>query len=353
VSGNLHMTDTSTAIVPASYLAEHLRMHGAVFHGERATHFGDLAGELSSLSRQATLHPLGDQGLLEVAGDDAASFLQGQLSSDVRELAQQSAQLSSYCSPQGRVLASPLVWRTSDAYLLQLPRELLSDIRIRLQKFVLRARASLADATARLALMGIGGPGAAQAVAAGFGEVAAIPFGFAHREGSTVLRLGDELFVAAVEASSAPSTWDRLAHSARPAGTAGWDWRLIQAGIPVVTAATQGQFVPQMLNLERLGAVSFSKGCYPGQEIVARSQYRGEVKRRLFRLHADAPTATPAAGIFAPDLPQAVGAVVNAAPAPGGGCDLLAVLLLESAARMDLRLGAPAGPPLSAAQAVQ
>jgi folate-binding protein YgfZ len=346
----LHMTVTSTVIVPASQLTEYLRLRGAVFHGARAIHFGDLAAERASLICGTTLHALGDQGLLQVAGADAASFLHGQLSSDVRELAQQSAQLSSYCTPQGRVLATPLVWRTSDAYLLQLPYELLPDMQVRLQKFVLRARASLADVSARLTLIGVGGPGAAQTIADAFGEAPAMGFGFVHREGSMVLRLNDELFVAAVEAAGAPSAWDRLTQSARPVGTAGWDWRLIQAGIPIVTAATQAQFVPQMLNLERLGAVNFSKGCYPGQEIVARTQYRGEVKRRLFRLHADAPTAVPATGIFAPELAQAVGAIVNAAPAPAGGCDLLAVLVLDSAARTDLRLGTPAGPALSAAQ---
>ena len=109
-----------------------------------------------------------------------------------------------------------------------------------------------------------------------------------------------ELFEIVVPVRHWSNVWNHLAGRARPAGSDGWRWRLIAAGIPVVTAATQEQFVPQMANLEQLGAVSFTKGCYPGQEIVARAQYRGEVKRRLFRLHA--PDTRPAAGqpIFLP-----------------------------------------------------
>jgi folate-binding protein YgfZ len=121
---------------------------------------------------------------------------------------------------------------------------------------------------------------------------------------------------------------------------------LIQAGIPTITAATQEQFVPQMANLEQLGAVSFEKGCYPGQEIVARAQYRGEVKRRLYQLHAAADAAMPGQEVFRASG-GACGTVVNAAPAPGGGVDLLAVVLTSAAAEGDLRLGDADGPALS------
>jgi len=137
-----------------------------------------------------------------------------------------------------------------------------------------------------------------------------------------------------------------LGRHARPAGAAVWDWLEIQTGIPTITSPTQDRFVPQMLNLERVGGVSFQKGCYPGQEIVARTQHLGAIKRRTYLAHVDA-SATPSAGseLYSADLgEQASGTVVNAAPAPDGGFDLLAVIQVASAQSQPIHLGSPAGP---------
>ena len=128
-----------------------------------------------------------------------------------------------------------------------------------------------------------------------------------------------------------------------------WDWLEIRAGIPVITAATQEAFVPQMVNLELLGGVSFQKGCYPGQEIVARSQYLGKLKRRMYLAHTDRDVA-PGAGtqLYSRDLDgQPSGMVVSAAPAPGGGFDLLAVIQTTSADVHPIHLGTPDGPVLA------
>jgi folate-binding protein YgfZ len=159
--------------------------------------------------------------------------------------------------------------------------------------------------------------------------------------------LGSELYEVVVFGDGAPATWDRLSGLARPSGSRWWRWRLIQAGLPVITGATQELFVPQMANMAALGAVSFDKGCYPGQEIVARAQYRGQVKRRLVHLHAQAGAPQPGQALFAPPAAAAVGTVVNAAPAPAGGFDLLAVVQDDSARRGTLRLGSADGPPLA------
>jgi folate-binding protein YgfZ len=136
--------------------------------------------------------------------------------------------------------------------------------------------------------------------------------------------LGSGLYEVVVFGDDAGATWDRLAALARPSGTSWWRWRLIQAGLPVITGATPELFVPQMAN----------KGCYPGQEIVARAQHRGQVKRRLVRLHAQAGTPQPGQALFAPPAAAAVGTVVNAAPAPAGGFDLLAVVQPTARARV-------------------
>ena len=149
-------------------------------------------------------------------------------------------------------------------------------------------------------------------------------------------------------AEKAPEIWDRLVPTLKPVGTPCWEWLDISRGLPWVTGPTQEAFVPQMANLELLGAINFKKGCYPGQEIVARAQYRGEVKRRLRLARVRSDTApVPGQDLFSDDqAKQSAGTVVNAAPAPEGGFDLLAVVQLEAAASSTVRLGSPIGPVL-------
>ena len=323
----------------ASFEAE-LRERGAVLSGSQVQYFADRDAELAALPRAPTVHPLFTEGLLRVSGVDAEAFLQGQLTNDVRELDGNRSQLAAYCTPQGRMLASLLAWRDGDGYLLQLPRELCDGIRTRLQRYVLRARVKLVDETMSKALIGMGGPGTSSLISELLGEAAPEPMAQVTVNDMTIIGLGPDLVELVIDVSRAISLWDRLTQQARPAGTPAWQWRLIGAPIPVITLATQEQFVPQMANLEQLGAVNFTKGCYPGQEIVARSQYRGEVKRRLFRWHVKAEVPAPGQPIYSADTPaQAVGVVVNAAPAPTGGYDILAVVRIDRAEAGDLRLG--------------
>ena len=153
-----------------------------------------------------------------------------------------------------------------------------------------------------------------------------------------VVRVGDDKFVLSIAPERAAEVWQSLTRSATPVGAPVWDWIRLNAGIPMIVAATQEQFVPQMVNLELIGGVSFQKGCYPGQEIVARSQYLGKLKRRMVLAHADA-EAAPGDSLYSADLDgQASGTVVNAAPAPAGGFDLLVVVQVESANSQTLHL---------------
>jgi len=339
---------TTSSVAASGGLIEHLRQRGARQDGAEVADFGRPDEERAAAGSGATLHALTGDALLEVAGEDARDFLQGQLSNDVDTLNATRAQLSTYCTAQGRMLASLLVWRRADAFLLQLPAELAAPVRSRLQKYVLRARVSLADIGERCAILGLGGAGSGAALEAALGTAPRHPMDRVGFEWGDAICLGHELYEVVVFGNDMASIWDRLARQARPTGTRWWRWRLIQAGLPGITAATQELFVPQMANMEALGAVSFEKGCYPGQEIVARAQYRGQVKRRLVRLHAPAGTPQPGQTLFAPPA-AAVGTVVNAAPAPAGGFDLLAVVQTDSAGRGALRLGSADGPPLALA----
>jgi folate-binding protein YgfZ len=340
------MSSQSNPIPAAADWPLELRARGAVLEADGMLHFGSPESERAALLTAPTLHPLIDWSFLRATGPDAGAFLQGQLSNDIDALDSSHAQLSTYCTAQGRMLASLVLWREASGYTMQLPAEIAEGVRTRLQKHILRAKVTLSDATTQMRAFGLGGPGASSALEGLVDRPPTAVLGIASGEQAKVVLLHEQLFAVIVPSGHWREAWDHLSRAARPAGTAGWRWRLIAAGIPVITAATQEQFVPQMANFERLGAISFTKGCYPGQEIVARAEYRGEVKRRLFRLHA--PGGAPAGGqaIFRAGDPAACGMVVNAAPAPGGGFDLLAVVLTGAAEAGTLRLGSSEGPPV-------
>lgn len=265
-------------------------------------------------------------GALRVTGEDAEGFLQNLLSNDIRETSQTQAQLSSFNSPKGRMLASFLVWQDASGYVLQLPRSLAEMMRKKLSMYVLRSKVKVTDISDELLAIGVSG------------DLATLPdvcptlperdLGVAHSATVSVVRLSDTHCQLLTAAEHAPALWQSLQRTA--ASSACWDWLTIQAGVPVILPATQEQFVPQMVNFAELGGVNFKKGCYPGQEIVARMQYLGKLKRRMYRAHLES-AAQAGDELFSADMEgQASGMIVNVAPAPQGGYDLLAVLQISS-----------------------
>jgi folate-binding protein YgfZ len=331
----------------ADWLSE-LAASGATVAGTRVLHFGEPALELDAARSGTVVCDLSHLGAVAAAGPDTDAFLQGQLSSDVRQLAPNRAQYSSYNTPKGRMLASFLAYRAKAAIHLQLPRELVDPIRQRLATFVLRSKVSLADASDASVRLGVAGSGAEALVAGAVGATPASTLDIATGHGTLTIRLPGNRFEIVAMAERARPVWQALAAHARAVGAPVWDWLDIRAGIPVITAATQDEFVPQMVNLELLDGVSFQKGCYPGQEIVARTQYLGRLKRRLFLAHVSG-SVVPVVGmeLYSRDLEgQSSGKVLNAAPAPGGGFDLLAVIQTASVASHPIHLGLPDGPVL-------
>jgi hypothetical protein len=247
------------------------------------------------------------------------------------------------------MLANFVLWRpAADAgFCALLPADLAEAVRRRLAMYVLRSKVTLADVTADFARFGVGGPAAADALRAALGA-APEPFAAAAIGDGTVLGLPGPRFLVLAPAAGADAAFGSLQRHARPAPPYLWRWLTIRAGVPVVTAATQDQFVAQTANWDVLGGVNFRKGCYPGQEIIARMQYLGRLKERLFAFHADADDVAAGAHLYSPAFDaQSCGTVVNAAPAPNGGCDLLAVLQVGAADSGDVRLGAPDGPPVA------
>ena len=293
---------------------------------------------------------IGDQGIIAVSGVEAASFLHKQLTNDVEHLGQAEARLAGYCSPKGRLQATFLMWRNAESVFLQLPRELLAPLQKRLTMFVLRAKAKLSDASGDSVLLGFGGAAAQDVLEKMFGELPSRPYARIDHALGTLIRLSDAFgaprFQWVATPDNAQAAWPALSASLTPAGNDAWRLASIHAGVPEITAKTQDQFVPQMVNFELLGGVNFKKGCYPGQEIVARSQYLGKLKRRAALAGIDA-AAQPGDEVFALDDPgQPCGMVVNAAPNGAGGVDALVEMKLAALEQGEVRLGSAEGAPL-------
>jgi folate-binding protein YgfZ len=286
---------------------------------------------------------LAQYGLLSCTGDEARAFLHAQLTSDVAGLGTDAARRAGWCSAKGRLLATFLVIPQGSGFLLQLARDLAAPVAKRLGMFILRAKVKLADVSSEWTQLGIWGPSAAERLDALGLQAPVAGLGVAHGANGFVVRLAAQRFLVAVPVARRQQFLGALTGE----GSEAWTLEEIRAGWPMVVLATQDLFVPQMVSLERLGAVDFKKGCYPGQEIVARTQYRGVLKRRMVRARVAAP-AVPAADVFAEDMPgQASGSVVSAAPLPEGGSELLAVVQISSIeSGSALCLGAPDGPRL-------
>ncbi len=288
---------------------------------------------------------LADRGVIRAHGSEAGTFLQGQLTNDVLGLDAAHARLAGFCSAKGRLQASFIVWRRdADTFDLVCAKDLLAATLKRLSMFVLRAKCKLSDASDEIALHGVAGaPAAAWIGDASVWERRA-------GAGAAVIRLPDAAGVARCLVASAAGPGATVAAaadgSAASLSTETWRWLEVESGIVTIEAATVDRFVPQMVNFELVGGVDFQKGCYPGQEVVARSQYRGTTKRRTFLFDA---ATLPAAGadVFAADSPgEAAGTVANAASRPDGGGASALVELRLAALGAELRLGAADGPPL-------
>jgi len=290
-------------------------------------------------------------GLLDISGADAIAFLHGQLSSDVEALAPGQGQYWSYNSPKGRMLANGVLWRAGadpGHVLMVLAADLVEPIRRRLSMFVLRSKVTIDDGSKRYGLLGVAGTDAAAAAHDALGvrvePLTAIPFGTE----ANALALPDGRILVSSAATRGPLIHAALARNATIADAESWRWFGIAAGVPMITAATSDLFVPQAANWDVVGGVSFKKGCYPGQEIVARMQYLGRLKERLYAFRAETDDVAAAARVFSATFgnDQACGTVVNAARDPAGGSVLLAVVQSVAVAAEDLRLDSPTGPRL-------
>jgi folate-binding protein YgfZ len=275
--------------------------------------------------------PLTHLGVIRAQGDEAAKFLHGQLTQDFALLGPQQARLAAYLSPKGRMLASFIgCQRSATEVLLVCSRDLLAATLKRLSMFVLRTKVKLTDASDEFALYGLAGDALISIAGSACPAWAKADF-------------DDQILVHLYPALGQPrGLWIAPQGSPAPQGqaldAALWAWGEVRSGVATLSAPLVETFVPQMLNYESVGGVNFKKGCYPGQEVVARSQFRGQLKRRTYLAHSPSALAVGAEIFTAEDAEQAVGLVVQSAPAPAGGWDAL-VCLQTHASSADLRAG--------------
>jgi tRNA-modifying protein YgfZ len=279
--------------------------------------------------------PLPHLGVIAVRGDDAASFLQGQLTQDFALLGASQARLAAYCTAKGRMLASFVGLRHDDGdFLLVMSRDILAPTLKRLSMYVLRAKARLRDASAEFELYGLAGAAARTA------DV---------HEPWTRVQAGSAAVIGLYPADGqARGLWVAPAGQAAPTGTPlsheHWLWGEVRSGVATITAPVVEAFVPQMLNYESVGGVNFKKGCYPGQEVVARSQFRGTLKRRAYLAHSPERLQAGQEIFHETDPGQPCGLVAQAAAAPGGGWDAIVSMQVALAQQGVLTSGDPQGP---------
>lgn len=297
------------------------------------------------MNQTTHLVTLTDQGLIRASGADAASFLHNLLTNDIEHIPAGGARNAGLCTAKGRLIASFLIWREGEDFLLQLSADILPAILKKLSMYVLRSKVKLTDLAAERVLVGVSGPQAVDAVKS-LGAQAGDAMTTASFDGGTAVRLDEQRFILSIQSDKSAAILAKLATQTQAAGLDAWHLGEIAAGIPRIVAATQEAFVPQMVNYEvaAVGGVSFQKGCYPGQEIVARTQYLGKIKRRMYRGKLDTPFPAGTDVFTSESGDQHCGAIVLTAPSPAGGYESLLVVQSSGAEAGEVHVGSPTGP---------
>ncbi len=291
--------------------------------------------------------------LIKVSGADANNFLQGQLSNDINHVSETESQMSSYCSPKGRALALFRVFRIAEAYYLSLPSEIAEKTLKRLKMFIMRSDVQMDDVTEQYFHFGVAGQQAAEYISAALG-INNLP------ENADKAIVNQQISLQKLPGtvdryeifgpySDAMTSWNKLKTNCQPAGQAAWDLQRINAAIPEITSNIVDAFVPQMLNLQLINAVNFQKGCYPGQEIVARTKYLGKLKKRLYlaEITTQNPITVGTDLYESGDNQQSIGKIVSSAATATNTYHVLAVLRISATENQPICLLDKSGPSIN------
>jgi folate-binding protein YgfZ len=331
---------------------EVLEQGGARFDGAGVADYGQPEAERRQALSVDVMADLSHYGLIEAKGEDARKFLAGQFTGDVRLVSPERGLFTAWCDAKGRAQATFWLFMHGDAFYVLLPREILEPVMAGLKRYLLRVKATLADAGDQLARLGLSGPGLESRLAVLLGAPPPLEIGETRTCGGyTLLAVAGATYprwLVLGEPVAVAGLWRDLSPAVPPVGRDTWTLLDILAGIPLLVTETAGEFIPQMLNLEALGGICYTKGCYPGQEVIARLHYRGQLKRRLYRATLDSGRIpAPGSKLYGEGLAESVGTVVSAARHPDGRVALLAVVKIEEKGLGPVRLEDAQGPELA------
>jgi len=298
--------------------------------------YGNAERERRMTLSGTVLCDLSHLGMIEAYGEDAQTFLQGQTTNNIIHLNGSRSQLNALCNPKGRMLASFRAFKRGNTYYFVLSQDLLEDTLKRLQMYVMMSKITLEDGSESLVHFGLSGPQADDELKAALNACPDLMDQIIEKDGISILRTASPFprFELYGELEPMQRLWEKLNVRCAPVGAESWRLLDILAGVPMIVQATKEAFIPQMVNFQLINGVSFHKGCYTGQEIVARTHYLGKQKRRLYRLQfKNGEQPSPADKLYSSsdDKGEPVGIIVSAAPHPDGGFSALAVLKIEFA----------------------
>lgn len=301
---------------------------GAEFEDEHLVSFGNPNRERRIAPQGAVLSNLADRGLLEVSGEDAVTFLQNQLTNDIAKVNETEHQLTAWCNPKGRIIANFRAFKRGQNIYLIMAKDLVETVMTKLSRYIMMSKVTISDATDSMVHFGYAGENAERDLALILEKVPTSPSETLNLGALTILRLpGDtprfEVFGDVTEASA---LWSKCNVRAQPVSSQAWDFMNIRAGRPVVTAESSEVWIPQMLNLTSIEGVDFKKGCYPGQEVVARLNYLGKTKRRMYHLLIETDKVPACNASIVNEAGTEIGKVLNASASPDDLVECLAVL---------------------------
>ena len=331
---------------------EFLKDAGAEIENNQVVSFGNIEREQRIINTGLVICDLSHQGLISVDGEDASDFLQGQLTNDIRDVSEQHSQMSAYCTHKGRMLANFRIFKRENSFYLRLPQALVESTLKRISMFVLMSKVSIKDARNALVRIGVSGPDADDQLRGLISNIPKEVDDTTQADGYTIIKCAGPLPRYEIYGELAPMTklWQHLDVHGAPIGAGAWETLDIEAGIPTVYPETSEAFVPQMTNMQVINGVSFQKGCYTGQEVVARMQYLGKLKRRMFKLKINTNDAVnPGDKLFrqGSSSGQGTGQIVSAQPDSNGGYVALAVVDIADAESGELQLHDENGPTIT------
>lgn len=305
---------------------------GALFDGEKLESFGSPESERSTLTKGSVVCDLSNQGLIKVHGEDAESFLQNQFTNDIRNVTIDTHQSTAWCSPKGRIIVTFRAFKQADSYYLCLSHDLVEHVIKKLRMYVMMSKVQIEDVSETMIHFGFTGEQAGEELIEILEAQSAqlpteTPQTTSYKTVS-ILRLPGSTprFEIFSEIDDAKVLWDSCANKATQTNSDNWAYLNIRSGLPQISEASTESWIPQMVNYIAIDGVDFKKGCYPGQEIVARLNYLGKTKRRMYRIQINTKQLPDINDTIVSETDKQAGKILNIAINPDGHIEALAVL---------------------------